>query len=412
MHPSKLLTAAPPTTAATPPSPVSASSLAYELPCSVDHFCDAAASILHIPLSHAGEDNNRMLQGWKGRLLFASSCWVPAQKRKIQKGLIKISSSVIPGPAGAVQAVMRNRGRLTTQECLRRIDSESDHHFSGNPWLCALQFVRSRGDDVAPLSSINERVPLVVVLVKSCTPNGFGDMMVTVKDPTSTVGASVHRKVLAHAEFGKDISVGSVLVLEKVAVFSPSRSISFLNIMLNNVVKVFAKDSGPPSDQVMYPALPVLRTTPTIDIHETPGSSPFSMPQGRTEGIMSNLRINSSFKQVAGSHNDNGSEQNQEPVLEGGNSTPSLDNAGPLEVNHGGELEIEMEDQSDPPKLEGDSLAWISQGNRSTTNSVHTSQGEKIERENHLEREKQMVNQRSSIPSWTEEQLDELLAFD
>nr|KYP67448.1 Uncharacterized protein C17orf53 isogeny [Cajanus cajan] len=271
------------------------------------------------------------------------------------------SSTVIPGPAGAVQAVMRNRRRdepLPTQEFLRRIDSESDRDFSTNPWLCALQYVRSQGlvggDDVAhgtPLSSINntERVPLVVVLVKSCTPNGFGDMTITVKDPTGTVGASVHRKVLAHAEFGKDVTVGSVLVLQKVAVFSPNRSTSFLNITLNNVVKVCM--------YVWHRIISLLHF-----------SSTFSMPQGRTEGIMS--------------------------------------------INCGGELETEMEDQPNPPKLdEGDSLAWIAQSNRST-NSVHTSQGEKTGMENQLERQKHMANPRSSIPSWTEEQLDELLAFD
>lgn len=37
------------------------------------------------------------------------------------------------------------------------------------------------------------------------------------QDPTATVSASVHRKVFAHAEFGKDaMTVGSVLVLQKV----------------------------------------------------------------------------------------------------------------------------------------------------------------------------------------------------
>ncbi|XP_020215950.1 uncharacterized protein LOC109799737 [Cajanus cajan] len=136
------------------------------------------------------------------------------------------------------------------------------------------------------------------------------------------------------------------------------------------------------------------------------------MPQGRTEGIMSSLRLSSSFKQVLGSHNDNGSDQNRETVLEGENLIASLDNVGPGEVNCGGELETEMEDQPNPPKLdEGDSLAWIAQSNRST-NSVHTSQGEKTGMENQLERQKHMANPRSSIPSWTEEQLDELLAFD
>jgi len=36
------------------------------------------------------------------------------------------------------------------------------------------------------------------------------------QDPTTTLSASLHRKVLAHPEFAKDIAVGSVLVLHEV----------------------------------------------------------------------------------------------------------------------------------------------------------------------------------------------------
>ncbi|TKY61069.1 C17orf53-like protein [Spatholobus suberectus] len=348
------------------------------------------------------------------------------------------NSSLIPGPAGAVQAVMRNRRRddpLPTQEFIRRVGRESDRDFNTNPWLCALQFVRSQGmvdgDDVAhgtPLSSIKsaDRLALAVAVVKSCTSNGFGDMTVTLKDPTGTVSASVHRKVFAQGEFGKDITVGSVLVLQKVAVFSPTRSTCYLNITLHNILKVFSKDSAPPWQQLMYPARPVISTTPSLERHDNlwMRGSTFSLPQERTEGIISSLRSVSSFRQVADSdkqrgellastsgHNNNGNVQNRETVLERENLSESLDDAGPVEVNCGGELESEKENQPNPPKLdEGrDSLAWIAQGNSSTTNLVHTSQSHGA---NHLERQKQMVNQKSSIPHWTEEQLDELLAFD
>ncbi|XP_062115225.1 uncharacterized protein LOC133829534 [Humulus lupulus] len=72
-----------------------------------------------------------------------------------------------------------------------------------------------------PLSSIkngfhNDRVARVVAIVKSCTPNGLGGLMVTLKDPTGTIGASIHRKVLSEGEFGKNISIGTVLILQKV----------------------------------------------------------------------------------------------------------------------------------------------------------------------------------------------------
>lgn len=292
------------------------------------------------------------------------------------------------------------------------------------------------GYDVAhgtPLSSIKnntDRVALVVAIIKSCTPNGFGDMTVTLKDPTATVSASVHRKVFAHAEFRKDaITVGSVLVLQKVAVFCPNRSTCYLNITLHNVVKVFSKDSGPPSQQLTCPASPVIHTTPSIERHEQllmPGST-LSLPPERTEGIMSSLRLHSSFRQLADSdqqrgelfasttcRNDDGNVQNQETVLEREKLSLSRDNAGPAEVNCGGELGNEMEVQPNTPNLDegGQGLAWISQRNCSTMNSVQTSHGEKTGMENHLQEQKQMGNTQSSIPHWTEEQLDELLSFD
>ena len=102
------------------------------------------------------------------------------------------------------------------------------------------------------------------------------------QDPTGTIGATIHRRAISEGEFGKRISVGAVLVLQKVgvshlllefhitlnadfpllscdletsvtisnvgmtneclfyqvAVFSPSRSACYLNVTLNNIVKV------------------------------------------------------------------------------------------------------------------------------------------------------------------------------
>lgn len=57
------------------------------------------------------------------------------------------------------------------------------------------------------------------------------------KDPSGSVGAIVHLKVLCESEFGKKFSVGAVLILQKVAIFSPSRTALYLGITLRNVVK-------------------------------------------------------------------------------------------------------------------------------------------------------------------------------
>nr|GFB34345.1 GPCR kinase [Tanacetum cinerariifolium] len=45
--------------------------------------------------------------------------------------------------------------------------------------------------------------------------------------------------------YGKDITVGSALILANVLVFSPKPSTHYLNIIMRNMVKVFYKDTVP-----------------------------------------------------------------------------------------------------------------------------------------------------------------------
>ncbi|KAL0429557.1 UNVERIFIED_CONTAM: hypothetical protein Sradi_0581700 [Sesamum radiatum] len=101
--------------------------------------------------------------------------------------------------------------------------AEFDDDFTGHPWLSALQFLGAEAGVLrtTPISSIKKclnagKVVQVVAVIKSCTPNGLGGLMVLLKDPTGTVGASIHHKVLSESEFGKNISTGSVLILQKV----------------------------------------------------------------------------------------------------------------------------------------------------------------------------------------------------
>ncbi|KAH0763939.1 hypothetical protein KY290_020012 [Solanum tuberosum] len=178
---------------------------------------------------------------------------------------------LIPGPAGAVQAAMLQRTHdrqchssissqrdnpIPTQEYIRRAvenSTEFDYDFQSNPWLCALEFVGAENGKIpcTPLSSVNKcleaaRVDQVVAVVKSCTQNGLGGLMVTLKDPTGSIGASIHHKVLGESQHGKDICIGAVLILQKVAVFCSSSSAYYLNITLANLTKVFCKESGTP----------------------------------------------------------------------------------------------------------------------------------------------------------------------
>ncbi|CAL0313771.1 unnamed protein product [Lupinus luteus] len=392
---------------------------------------------------------------------------------------------LIPGPAGEVQAAMIHRRALShrlspvlpTQEFIRRaIINGSDQNgrdFKSNAWLSALEFVRGGGigdgdcmvnESVTCLSSIKKHrsfgiVPQIVAVIKSCTLNGFGDMMVTLKDPTTTIGATVHHKVFTEEQFRKDITVGSALVLHKVAVFSPTPSSCYLNITLRNIVKVFSRDTGPPSEQV-YPTQSVRCPTSSIvvatdnnEFYKILKCSCFislaffaternekswkeltpllgnmlSPPQKRTEGIMTSLRLDLRSIEVASSdkqneenliqtsfHSDNGNEGNQAYVLDREKLSPRQDNAHThVEVTHGGVLESEVGDQPNPPKLgEGDNLACSAQGNSHSTNSAHASDGQESGINDHLDKQKEIVNPESLIPHWTDEQLDELLAFE
>jgi hypothetical protein len=155
-------------------------------------------------------------------------------------------------------------------------------------------------------------------------------------------------------------------------------------------------------------------------------SSALSRPQERTEGTLNNIRLDSRFREIAGngnqrdeilvlssSHSVNGVDRNHITVLDRENLSPRQDGAGPVEATYGDELESETEDHQNHPKLgEGDNLVGISQFSSSTKNSAHISVGQEIGMENHLERQQEVMNSKSSIPQWTDEKLDELFAFD
>lgn len=216
------------------------------------------------------------------------------------------------------------------------------------------------------------------------------------QDPTGSVGASIHRKVFTEGGFRKDITVGSVLLLQKVAVFSPNGSTCYLNITLSNILKVFSKDSGPPSQQIS-----AIRTTPISGAERQekswmPPSSVLSLPQERTQGILNNLRVESRFREVADREN----------------LSLRQDIVRPVEAICGGDLESEMEDQQNHPNLgKGDSLVGNDQANSSSSNSAHISADQETGIENHMETQ-EIMNPKSSIPQWTDEQLNELLSFD
>ncbi|XP_020229849.1 uncharacterized protein LOC109810717 [Cajanus cajan] len=159
---------------------------------------------------------------------------------------------VIPGPAGLVEATMRKRESEnplpTTQEFLADFNGPAMLVFNFNPWCYAMHYVKSRGlPEVTTLINNNhnlERVPTVVAFVESMTPTGQGNYTINLKDPTATIGASLHYKVKQHRQYGEDIVVGCVLILKQVVVFAPRRFRDpyFLNITKNNIKRVIPKD--------------------------------------------------------------------------------------------------------------------------------------------------------------------------
>ncbi|GKA68990.1 reverse transcriptase domain-containing protein [Tanacetum coccineum] len=137
----------------------------------------------------------------------------------------KVEARIIPGP-----------------EYVRKVneDVSEDDHFMQGPWLQAIVYLHGEGLTVSGcLGDMNKncikgKLELVVRVVKSCTPNSLGDMTVTLKDPTCTMGGRIHYKVFQDEKNGyaKSIKVRSVLILRNVSVWTPKPSQHYLNITI------------------------------------------------------------------------------------------------------------------------------------------------------------------------------------
>ncbi|KAG8081050.1 hypothetical protein GUJ93_ZPchr0007g5441 [Zizania palustris] len=164
------------------------------------------------------------------------------------------SQRPIPVPAAPlVQETTRLRYPLVSDGPAARA---ADPEFLLGPWLHALG---SLGEDralkrqnIAAIRSERAlyRAHLVVGMVTSCTPNGLGDLFLSLKDPTGTIGASVHTKAFSREDV-RVVSIGSVIVLKKVAVFRPSHKACYLNITQENVELLVPKDFGFRSKQMI-----------------------------------------------------------------------------------------------------------------------------------------------------------------
>ncbi|KAL3818611.1 hypothetical protein ACJIZ3_004516 [Penstemon smallii] len=352
-------------------------------------------------------------------------------------------STTIPGPAGAIQSAMlrktldrqndTNNVLIPTQEYIRRAvedTSEFDDDFTRHPWLSALQFLGVGGVVIpsTPISSIKKcadagRVERVVAVIKSCTPNGLGGLIVMLKDPTGTIGASVHHKVLCESEFRKNLTVGAVLILQKVTVFAPVRSAQYLNITLKNLVEVFCQGSGPSfqHDNSAYPAqhahpandsrgkaktLEKMSTMQNIEMDVTTNEG------GQNMGLAENRQCHNSTQKQ--NHVDRSSQSNSRAssnvIAAVRRKHSELTQDASKEVP---EDIIETRLNGSDKCTEGGVLEGaLSSNNVTGANSVAKSINEEIRGTNEDRVILQPLLVKPSLPQWTDEQLDELFAGD
>ncbi|GJR95113.1 reverse transcriptase domain-containing protein [Tanacetum coccineum] len=122
-----------------------------------------------------------------------------------------VEARIIPGRVGILQKALARK----------KADIQA-----GGPWLQEIVYLYGEGLSVSGClgdmkkNYIKGKLELVVGVVKSCTPNSLGDMTVTLKDPTGTMGGTIHYKVFQDDKNGyaKSIKVESVLILRNVSV--------------------------------------------------------------------------------------------------------------------------------------------------------------------------------------------------
>ena len=118
------------------------------------------------------------------------------------------------------------------------------------PLLCSADENATEWSSVVKMAAIAEcdasrcptrKVEKAVGLVREMEVGGDGNAYVVLKDPSGSVGATVDSQVLGSRTSEKaKIAVGSVLILEKVSVFSPDDRVQFLCITHDNITQVFS----------------------------------------------------------------------------------------------------------------------------------------------------------------------------
>ncbi|GJR51035.1 hypothetical protein Tco_1401556 [Tanacetum coccineum] len=150
-------------------------------------------------------------------------------------GIVQLSSSIRVEPSPSTPNPVRiipDPAVMSTQEYMKKVVEGvgDDEDFKSGSWVSATDYVHATGGIVTGcLGDIknflkNEKLEQVAAIVKSCSPNGIGDLTVTMKNLSE-----------------------AAMILVNVSVFTPKPSKQYLNIIMRNVVKVFRKDTVPGS---------------------------------------------------------------------------------------------------------------------------------------------------------------------
>ncbi|GJZ15807.1 reverse transcriptase domain-containing protein [Tanacetum coccineum] len=132
---------------------------------------------------------------------------------------------------------------------LSGVAAEACRRYGSGPWLRAVVYLHSEGVIASGCLGVmkkyckNGKLERVVGVIMSCTSNALGDLTVTLKDPSGTMGGTIHYKVF-NEENGcaRSIKVGAILILRNVSVFTQKPSKHYLNITSRNIVMIFDKD--------------------------------------------------------------------------------------------------------------------------------------------------------------------------
>nr|GEU32256.1 hypothetical protein [Tanacetum cinerariifolium] len=165
------------------------------------------SDILLTPIIHPANNTHLVPEISTTQTLFSS------QNNQVDNYVVK-PIRIIPGPAGIVQTPKLcklvdtweggEESVMSTQEYIRKVieDMGEDDDFTRVPWLSATDYVNVDGGimtgcfgDVKKFLK-NGKLEQIVAVIKSCTPNTFGDLTVTLKGLFCTIFGSIHYKVL------------------------------------------------------------------------------------------------------------------------------------------------------------------------------------------------------------------------